>query len=162
MSSVGTLGGTLPWGPKSLKVNCQDFPHDGSTELKQPTPASSPGTDTITGLEPRVQQDVAGRSKKFLVDTGAPTLSWSPTPEPSPPKSVPFCMPQEKQVLKDSPKHLFVAGMDKYFSTSFSWSLNVLLSYREEFSLHLKSCTYCSPDRRGIKTLFLGKTKSLY
>ena len=45
MSSVGTLGGTLPWGPKSLKVNCQAFPHDGSTELKQPNPASLPVTD---------------------------------------------------------------------------------------------------------------------
>ena len=35
-------------------------------------------------------------------------------------------MLQEKQLLKDSPKHFFVAGMDKYFPTSFWWSLNVL------------------------------------
>ena len=71
MPSTGTLGGTLPSGPKSLKVKCQAYPHNGSTGLKWPTPASPPVTDNITGLEPRVQLDVAGRSKNFLVDTGA-------------------------------------------------------------------------------------------
>ena len=69
MPSTGTLGGTLPSGPKSLKVKSQAFPHDGSTRLKRPAPASS--QITIMGLEPRVQLDVAGRSKNFLVDTGA-------------------------------------------------------------------------------------------
>ena len=33
-------------------------------------------------------------------------------------------MLQEKQPLKDSPEHVFVAGMDKYFPTSFWWSLS--------------------------------------
>ena len=33
-------------------------------------------------------------------------------------------MLQEKQLLKDSPEHFFVAGMDKYFPTSFWWSLS--------------------------------------
>ena len=70
MPSTGTLGGTLPMGPKSLKVKRQAFPHDGSTGLKQPATASPPVTDTITGLEPRVQLDVAGGSENFLVDTG--------------------------------------------------------------------------------------------
>ena len=41
-------------------------------------------------------------------------------------------MLQEKQLLKDSPEHFFVAGMDKYFPTSFWWSLSVLLPYWEE------------------------------
>ena len=45
MPSIGTLGATLPLGPKSLKVKHQAFPHDGSTGLKQPTPASLPVTD---------------------------------------------------------------------------------------------------------------------
>ena len=71
MPSTGTLGGTLPSGPKSLKVKCQVFPHTGSRGLKRPAPTSPPVTDNITGLEPRVQLDVAGRSKNFLVDTGA-------------------------------------------------------------------------------------------
>ena len=41
-------------------------------------------------------------------------------------------MLQEKQLLKNSPEHFFVAGMDKYFPTSFWWSLSVLLPYWEE------------------------------
>ena len=45
-----------------------------------------------------------------------------------------------KTITKDSPKDFFVAGMDKYFPTSFWWSLGVLLSYWEEVSLLLKSC----------------------
>ena len=45
MPSMGTLGGSLPLGPKSLKVKCQAFPHDVSTWLKQPPPASPSVTD---------------------------------------------------------------------------------------------------------------------
>ena len=41
-------------------------------------------------------------------------------------------MLQEKQLLKDSPEYFFVAGMDKYFPTSFWWSLSVLLPYWKE------------------------------
>ena len=67
MLSIGTFGGTLPWGPKRLKVKHQTFPWDGSTELKWTTLASLP----VTGLEPRVQLYMAGRSENFLVDTGA-------------------------------------------------------------------------------------------
>ena len=45
MPLIGTLGGTLASGLKTLKVKCQAFPHDGSRGLKQPIPASSPVTD---------------------------------------------------------------------------------------------------------------------
>ena len=62
-------------GPKSLKVKRQAFPHDGSRGLKQPLQPARLSQITITGLEPRVQLDVAGRSENFLVDTGLPTLS---------------------------------------------------------------------------------------
>ena len=81
-----------------------------------------------------MQLDVADRSENFFVDTGAPysILTLFSTLEPSPPKPVPFWVLQGKQLLKDSPKHLFVAGMDTYFPTSFWWSLSVLLSYWEE------------------------------
>ena len=75
MPSIGTLGGTLPSGPKSLKIKCQAFPHDGSTGLKWPAPASLLAQITITGLEPRVQLDAAGKSKNFLVDIGTTTGS---------------------------------------------------------------------------------------
>ena len=74
---------------------------------------------TIMGLEPRVQLDVAGRSRISWVTQGLPTLSWPLTPKPSPPKPVPFWVLQEKQLQKGLPKHFFVAGMDKYFSHQF-------------------------------------------
>ena len=48
-SKAGTLGGTLPLGPKSLKVKRQAFPHNGSTGLKRPIPASPPVTDNHHG-----------------------------------------------------------------------------------------------------------------
>ena len=84
------------------------------------------------GLEPREQLDVAGGSENFLVDTGATYSVLISYSRASPPKPVPFWMLQETQLLKDSPKHFFVAGMDKYFPTSFWCSLKVLLPYWEE------------------------------
>ena len=69
MPSIGSVGITLAWGPKSLKVKCQAFPH--STGLKWPAPPSLPVTDNHTGLEPGMHLDVASRSKNFLVDMGA-------------------------------------------------------------------------------------------
>ena len=41
-------------------------------------------------------------------------------------------MLQGKQLQKDSSEHFFVTGTDKYFPTSFWWSLSVLLTYWEE------------------------------
>ena len=114
----------------------------------------------IMGLEPRVQQDVAGRSKNFLVDTGLPTLSLPPTPEPSPPKLVPFGVLQEKTITKRFTWALLCCLDGQNFPTSFWWSLSVLLPYWEEInlSLLLKSCSYHSPDRRCFKTLSWGQT----
>ena len=71
MPSIGTLGGTLPSGPKSLKVKCQAFPHDGSTGLKRPAPASPPVTDNHHRAGAKGATGLAGRSKNLLVDTGA-------------------------------------------------------------------------------------------
>ena len=48
-------------------------------------------------------------------------------------------MLQEKKIMKDLPEHFFVAGMDKYFPTSFWWSLSVLLLYWEEIFPHLRN-----------------------
>ena len=60
------LGTQEPQGqPPSLPS--RSFKRTEATPL-----ASPPVTDTITGLEPRVQLDVAGRPENFLVDTGAP------------------------------------------------------------------------------------------
>ena len=71
MPTTWTLGSTVPSGPKSLKVECQAFPHDGSRGLKCPLQPACLSQITITGLGPRVHLDVAGRPKNFLVDTGA-------------------------------------------------------------------------------------------
>ena len=58
-------------GTKSLKVKHPAFPHDGSAGLKRPLQPARLSQITIIGLEPRVQLGVLGRSKNFLVDTGA-------------------------------------------------------------------------------------------
>ena len=71
MLSSGTLGGTLPSGPKILKVKHQAFPHDGSTGLKQPTSASPPVTDNHQRAGSKGALDVADRSENVLFDTGA-------------------------------------------------------------------------------------------
>ena len=64
MPSVGTLGGTLPWGPKSLKVKCQAFLQDGSTVLNWPATSTPSVTDNhhgagakgVTGCGRQVQE----------------------------------------------------------------------------------------------------------
>ena len=70
MPSIGTLGSTLSSGPRasrsSAKSSLTMVQEDWSNPL-QPTHQSQ---ITITGLEPRVQLDVTGSSKNFLVDTG--------------------------------------------------------------------------------------------
>ena len=71
MPSIGTLGGTLPWGPKSLKVKLQAFPRDGSRGLIRPTPASPPVTDNHHEAGAKGATGCVGRSENFLVDTGA-------------------------------------------------------------------------------------------
>ena len=50
-------------------------------------------------------------------------------------------MLQEKHLQEDSPEYFFVAGMDKYFPTSFWWTLSVLLPYWEEISSCLQNDT---------------------
>ena len=75
-----------------------------------------------------MQLDVAGRSKNFLIDTGATysvlTFYFGAFSQ----SCTIFWVLQEKQLQKNSPEH-FVAGMDKYFPTSFWWPLNVLIPY---------------------------------
>ena len=87
---------------------------------------------TITGLEQRVQLDVASRSENFLVDTGATYSVLTSCSRAFSCQTCTFLVATGKTITKDSPKHFFVAGMDKYFPTSFWWSLSVLLPYWEE------------------------------
>ena len=69
MPSIGTLGGTLPWGPKSLKVKRQAFPDDGSTRQKRPIPASSPFTENHHGTGAKGATGCGSMSEDLLVDT---------------------------------------------------------------------------------------------
>ena len=74
---------------------------------------------TIMGLEPRVQLDVAGRSENFLVDkraTYSVLISYSGAFSS---QTCTILGATGKKLQKYSPEHFFVAGVDKYFPTSF-------------------------------------------
>ena len=65
MPSVGTLGNTLPLRPKNLKVKCQTFPHDGSTEMKEHAPAS-PSADRHHGAGAKGATGCGRQVQEFL------------------------------------------------------------------------------------------------
>jgi len=141
MPSTGTLGGTLPWGPKSQKVKCQAQP-------------ASLSQIVITGLEPRVQLDVAGKSENLLVDTGATTLSW------------PHLLLRRLLLIhlyhfgwywKNNYKR-FTRALCCWDRQIFSHQFLVVPDYPSSLlgrnlSLPLKPCSYCSTDTRCFKTL---------
>ena len=81
---------------------------------------------TIMGLEPRVQLDVAGRSENFLFDKGATYFVLTSFSRAFSSQTCTILVATGKQLQKYSPEHVFVAGMDKYFPTSFWWSLSIL------------------------------------
>ena len=81
---------------------------------------------TIMGLEPRVQLDAQGRSENFLFDKGATYFVLTSFSRAFSSQTCTILVATGKQLEKDSPEHFFVAGMDKYFPTSFWWSLSLL------------------------------------
>ena len=87
---------------------------------------------TIIGLEPMVQLDVAGRSKNFLVDTGATYSVLTSYCRAFSSQTCTILGDTGKQLKKDSPENFFVAVMCKYVPTSFWWTLSILLLYWEE------------------------------
>ena len=128
MPSTGTLGNTLSLGPKNLKVKCQAFTYDGSKGWNSTHQPAHLSWMTIKELETRVQLDVASSSEHFLVDTQGylfcpDLLLWSFLPA----KLYNFGYYRKNHYKKDSPKHFFVAGMDRYYPISFWWSLNAPL-----------------------------------
>ena len=115
---------------------------------------------TIMGLDPRVQQDVAGRSQNFLVDTGA---TYSVLTTYSRAFSSQTCIilgATGKTITKDSPGHFFAA--DKYFPTSFWWSLSVLLLYWEETHLCLWNLAAIAVQIEDALKLFLGGKLTIF
>ena len=71
MPSIGTQGGTLPSGLKSLKVKHQAFVTVVQQDLSSLLQPGRLSQITIPGLEPRVYLDVANKLESFLADTGA-------------------------------------------------------------------------------------------
>ena len=84
------------------------------------------------GLEPRVQLDVAGRFKNLFVDTGTTYSVLTSYSRAFSSQTCTILGATGKTITKDSPEYFIIAGMDKYFPTSFWWSLSVLLPYWEE------------------------------
>ena len=152
MPSMGTLGGTLPSGPKSLKVKHQAIPHDGSTRLKRPAPASS--QITIMGLEPRVQLDVAGKSKKFFIDTGATYSVLTSCSRTFSPQTCTILGATGKTITKRFTWALLCCWNGQIFSHQFLVAPECptpLLG--RDLSLPSKCWSYHSSDRRCFKTL---------
>ena len=113
---------------------------------------------TITGLEPWMQLDIAGRSENFLVDPG---VTYSVLTSYSGAFSSQTCT--------------ILGATGKTVIKRFTWALccwdGQIFSHQflvvpecptpllgKDLSLPLKSCSYCSPDRRCFKTLFLRQT----
>ena len=156
MPSVGILDGTLPSGPKSLKVKHQAIPHDGSTRLKRPAPASS--QITIMGLEPRVQLDVAGKSKKFFIDTGATYSVLTSCSRTFSPQTCTILGATGKTITKR-----FTWALCCWNGQTFSYQFLVVPDcppplLGRNLPLTSKPCSYCSPDLEyALKLSFGGK-----
>ena len=106
-------------GPKSLKVKHQAFPHDGSTGLKRPAPASPPITDDHHRTGAKVQLDVAVMSENFLVDiraTYSVLISYSRAFSS---QTCTILSATEKTITKYLPEHFTIAWVGKYFPNSF-------------------------------------------
>ena len=152
MPSTGTLGSTLPLGPKSLKVKHQAFPHNGSTGLKRSTLASLPVTDNHQGAGAKGQLDVAGRSENFLVDTGA---TYSVLTSYSGAFSSQTCIilgATGTTNTKRFPQALCCQD-GQIFSHQFLVVPDCPPLLGRNLSLPSKFCSYCNPDKRCLKTL---------
>ena len=114
---------------------------------------------TITGLEPRVQLDVASRSKNFLVDTGATYSVLTSCSRAFSPQTCTILGATRKIITKIFTWALLCCWDGQIFSHQFL----VVPDYPtpllgRDLSLPLKFCSYCSPDRRCFKTLYWGQT----
>ena len=161
MPSIGTLGGTLPGVPRvsksSAKPSLTMVQQDWSG-LFQPACLSQL---TITGLEPRVQLDMAGRSEKFSVDTGA---TYSVQTFYSRVLSSQTCTIGKKiKNYKRFTWALLHCWDGRIFSHQFlviPYCPTPLLG--RNLSLPSKPCSYWCPDRKCFQTLFWGQTNYFY
>ena len=153
MSSIGTVGGTLPSGHNKLKVKCQAFPQDGSTGLKWLASASPSVTDNHHWLEPRVKLDVADKSKNFSVDAGATYSILTSCSRAFSPQSCTTLDARGKTITKRFTWSLLCFWDGQIFSHQIlvvPECPTPLLG--RDLSLSSKSCSYFSPDIRCFKT----------
>ena len=158
MPSIGTLGSTLPLGPKSLKVKHQAFPQGGSMDWSCPLQPACMSQITITGLEPGVQLNVASRSENFLVDTGVTYFVLTSSSRAFSPQTCTILGATGKPITKIFTQALLCCWDGQTFSHQFlvvSECPTPLLG--RNLSLPSKSCSYCSPDGRCFKILFWGQ-----
>ena len=123
IGQYSALGAQEPQG-QAPSLPSQWFKRTEAACSSQP---ACPSQITITGMELRVQLDVAGRSENFLVDTGA---AYSVLISYSGAFSSQTCTilgATGKTTTKRFTQALLYFWMDKYFPTSFWWSISVLL-----------------------------------
>ena len=117
----------------------------------------------IMGLEPRVQLDVADRSKNFLVDSEA---TYSVLTSYSRVFSSQTCTIWGARGNTIT-KRLTWALLHCWDGQIFSHQFLVVFEYPtpllgRDLSLLSKPCSYCSLDRRCFKILFWGQTNYFY
>ena len=114
---------------------------------------------TIMGLEPRLQLDVAGRSENFLTDTGA---TYSVLTSYSGAFSFQTCTilgATGKTITERFTQALLCSWDGQIFSHQFLVAPeSPTPSLGSDLFLPSKSCSYCGPERRCVKTLFWGQT----
>ena len=160
MPSIGTLGSTLPSRPKNLNVKHQGFPQVlmAQQDWIGPLRPVCLSQINITGLEPRVWLDVAGRSKNFFVNTGA---IYSVVAFYSGAFSSQTCtiLCATGRTTKIFTWELLCCWDGQISSHQFLVVCDCptpLLG--KDCFLSTKSCSYCSRNRRCFKTLSWGQT----
>ena len=118
---------------------------------------------TIMGLDPRVQLGVAGRSKNFLVDTGATYCVLTFYSGAFSSQTCTILGAAGKKVTKRFTQVLLFCWDGQILSHQFlvvpECPTPLLV---RDLSLPSTSCSYCSPDGRGFKTLSWGQTNYFY
>ena len=127
--SLGHWASLCPWDQTASRLSAKPSLRMVQQDWSSLFQSASLSQIIIMRLEPRVQLDVAGRSENFLIDMVATYFVLTSYSRAFSSQTCTILSATSKTIIKDSPKHFFVAGMDKYFPITFWWSLSVLLSY---------------------------------
>ena len=158
--------GMCPQDPRALRSSAKTSLSMVQQDLswRSPLRPTCLAQITITGLASRVQLRVAGRSKNFLVDTGA---TYSVLTSYSGAFSSQTCTilgTTGKKITKIFTRALLCCWGGQIFSHQFlvapECPITPLLG--RDLSLPSESCRYCSPDRRCFKTLSWGQADYFY